>query len=265
MIEIENVSKVFGGRYGEVQALNDITLSIAENEFVTIVGRSGCGKSTLLRIIAGLISPTDGQVTIKSQVVTGTRRDVALMFQRSALLPWRNALENVMLPVEIRRFDRSVYQRKALDLLELVGLKGFEKRLPHELSGGMQQRVALCRSLIQEPLLLLMDEPFAALDVLTREELTVELQRICQARAMTVVFVTHSVDEAVILADRVVVMTPRPGEIQDILNVNIPRPRKLGLTAHAGEISRCSAELHELLSIKRTSTCNHETKKVGHS
>ena len=197
--------------------------------------------------MAGLLRPTAGQVEVGGQAVTKPRRDVSLMFQRSALLPWRTVIENVMLPVEILRLDRRAHRTRAEQLLALTGLEGFEDRRPNELSGGMQQRVALCRALVHDPSVLLMDEPFAALDALTREELSLELQRIWGEERKTIVFVTHSIQEATLLADRIVVMSPRPGRIARILPVGADRPRSLGLTAHDGELDRVGAELHELL------------------
>jgi NitT/TauT family transport system ATP-binding protein len=214
---------------------------------VTLVGRSGCGKSTLLRILAGLIAPSSGSVTIAGRRVSGTRRDVSLVFQRSALMPWRNVIENVLLPVEILGLSKRKYRPVAADLLALVGLEGFERRRPYELSGGMHQRVALCRALIQDPEVLLMDEPFAALDALTREELSLELQRIWSERQKTIVFVTHSIQEAVLLADRVVAMSPRPGRIVRTIAVDLPRPRSLGSSGDTEELARASAEVHDVL------------------
>jgi NitT/TauT family transport system ATP-binding protein len=251
-IEIDGVSQRFaaGRRADPVQALADISLRIEENEFVTLVGRSGCGKSTLLRIVAGLLGPTAGVVRIDGVPVAGPRRDVSFMFQRPALLPWRSVLDNVLLPVEIHRLDKREYGRRAHDLLELVGLEGFAQSPPWELSGGMQQRVALCRALIADPSILLMDEPFAALDALTREELSLELQRIWGEHKKTILFVTHSIEEAVLLAHRVVVMTPRPGRIARIVPVDLPRPRSLGESRRSEELHRRSAELHELLFAK---------------
>ncbi len=248
LIRIENVSHVFGGRSGPaLEALHDVSLDVGEDEFVTIVGRSGCGKSTLLRIVAGLLRPSAGRVTIGGSAVSSPRRDVSLVFQRPALLPWRNVIENVMLPVEILRLDRKTHRKLAEELLALVGLEGFEGRRPYELSGGMQQRAALCRSLIHDPKVLLMDEPFAALDALTREELSLELQRIWVEHRKTIVFVTHSIPEAVLLADQVVVMTPRPGRLARVVEVELSRPRSLAAKEHADEIARYTAELHELL------------------
>lgn len=247
MICISGVSQTFRGRGGGVDALRDIDLSVAAGEFVAVVGRSGCGKSTLLRLVAGLLKPSSGRVAVDGVPVSSPRRDVAMVFQRPALLPWRSVLDNVLLPVEVFGWRRQPYRRRAVELLETVGLAGFERRLPHELSGGMQQRVALCRSLLPEPRAMLMDEPFSALDALTREELSVQLQNIHMAHAVTILFVTHSIDEAVLLADRVVVLTPRPGQIRQVMQVDIPRPRTLGRTAHLEEVARISAELHELL------------------
>ena len=247
MIRLSGVSRTFTGRSGTVEALREIELDVVDGEFVAVLGRSGCGKSTLLRMIAGLLPPTAGEVRVSGERVTGPRRDIAMMFQRPALLPWRSVIDNVLLPVQIFGWRKAEHRERAHELLELTGLSGFEKRLPHELSGGMQQRVALCRSLIAEPRVLLMDEPFSALDALTREELSGELQRIHMNNGATIVFVTHSIDEAVLLADRVVVLSPRPGRIREVLDVTIPRPRTLGRTANLEEVARCSAELHELL------------------
>jgi NitT/TauT family transport system ATP-binding protein len=247
MIRLSGVSRTFAGRSGTVEALREIELDVADGEFVAVLGRSGCGKSTLLRLISGLLPATAGEVRVSGERVTAPRRDIAMMFQRPALLPWRSVLDNVLLPVQIFGWRKAAHRERAHELLDLTGLTGFEKRLPHELSGGMQQRVALCRSLIANPRVLLMDEPFSALDALTREELSGELQRIHMDHGATIVFVTHSIDEAVLLADRVVVLSPRPGRIREILDIKIPRPRTLGRTAHLEEVSRCSAELHELL------------------
>ena len=247
MIRLSGVSRSFAGRSGTVAALRDIHLEVGDGEFVAVVGRSGCGKSTMLRLIAGLLPASAGEITVSGERVTAPRRDIAMMFQRPALLPWRTVLDNVLLPVQIYGWRKSAHRRRALDLLELAGLGEFEKRMPYELSGGMQQRVALCRALIANPRVMLMDEPFSALDALTREELSVELQKIHMENNATIVFVTHSIDEAVLLADRVVVLSPRPGRIREILDIKIPRPRTLGRTEHLEEVARCSAELHELL------------------
>ncbi|WP_243420892.1 ABC transporter ATP-binding protein [Micromonospora globispora] len=247
MIRLSGVSRTFDGRSGRVEALRGIDLDVAEGEFVAVLGRSGCGKSTLLRMIAGLLPVSEGEITVAGTPITRPRRDIAMLFQRPALLPWRSVLDNVLLPVEIFGWSRAKHRERARQLLEMAGLGGFEKRLPHELSGGMQQRVSLCRSLIGQPRVMLMDEPFSALDALTREELSGELQRVHMETKATIVFVTHSIDEAVLLADRVVVLSPRPGRIRKVVEVDIPRPRTLGRNAHLAEVARVSADLHELL------------------
>ncbi|MFU8873707.1 ABC transporter ATP-binding protein [Micromonospora sp. SL4-19] len=252
MIRLSGVSRTFDGRSGRVEALRGIDLEVAEGEFVAVLGRSGCGKSTLLRMIAGLLPATAGEITVGGTPITKPRRDIAMLFQRPALLPWRSVLDNVLLPVEIFGWRRSKHRDRARELLEMAGLGGFEKRLPHELSGGMQQRVSLCRSLIGEPRVMLMDEPFSALDALTREELSGELQRVHMETKATIVFVTHSIDEAVLLADRVVVLSPRPGRIRQVVEVDVPRPRTLGRNAHLAEVARISADLHELLMERNT-------------
>lgn len=247
MIEISALEQRFDTASGSVHALTGVDLTIARNEFVTLVGRSGCGKSTLLRIISGLQRPTSGTVLIEGDPVTGPRKDVGMMFQRPALLPWRNVVQNVMLPVEIMGLNKRQSRERAAELLELAGLTGFERKMPHELSGGMQQRVSLCRSLVSNPKILLMDEPFSALDALTREELSVELQRIVMETNTTIVFVTHSIEEAVLLADRVVVMKARPGRVREIVPVEIPRPRSLGNSDYGELVTRVSGRLHDLL------------------
>ena len=242
MISLTGVSRTFTGRSGTVEALRDIDLEVPDGEFIAVVGRSGCGKSTLLRLIAGLLPTSTGEVRVAGERVTRPRRDIAMLFQRPALLPWRSVLDNVLLPVQIFGWKKAAHRERAHDQLQMTGLGGFANRLPHELSGGMQQRVALCRSLIGNPRVMLMDEPFSALDALTREELSGELQRVHMEHRATIVFVTHSIDEAVLLADRVVVLSPRPGRIREILDIKIPRPRTLGRTAHLDEVARASPE-----------------------
>ncbi|MBT8224718.1 MAG: ABC transporter ATP-binding protein [Dactylosporangium sp.] len=247
MIKIVGVSRTFQTRKGSVEALRNVDLDIGDGEFVAVIGRSGCGKSTLLRLVAGLISPTAGEVLIGGTPVGKPRRDVSMMFQQPALLPWRSVLDNVLLPIEMFGWRRSRHAERARHLLDMVGLTDFQSRLPHELSGGMQQRVALCRALIQQPRVLLMDEPFSALDALTREELAGELQRIHTDLKATTIFVTHSIQEAVLLADRVVVLSARPGRIRKIIDVAIPRPRSFSRSTHLAEVSSIVADLHELL------------------
>ena len=247
MITIDGVSQTFRGRSGPVEAIRDISLTIGDGEFLTVIGRSGCGKSTLLRMIAGLLKPTKGEVRVAGEVVKSPRRDVAMVFQKPALLPWRSVEDNVLLPIEIFGRRKTEYRGRVDHLLEMTGLAGFRKRLPHELSGGMQQRVALCRALIQSPKVMLMDEPFSALDALTREELAVELQRIHMDLGTTIVFVTHSIQEAVLLADQVAVLSSRPGRLRRMVEIPIPRPRSFGHNAHLDQVAGVSAELHTLL------------------
>jgi NitT/TauT family transport system ATP-binding protein len=210
---------------GFVEALAGIDLKADAGEFVTLVGPSGCGKTTLLRVLAGLAPPTEGRLQINGRSLSGPTRDVGIVFQVPALMAWRSVLDNILLQVEIRHLPDAEYRPRALDLIKLVGLAGFESRYPYQLSGGMQQRVAICRALIHEPSLLLMDEPFGALDALTRESMNLELQRIWLERRKTVLFITHSISEAVFLSDRVSVMSARPGRILDTVDIAIPRPR----------------------------------------
>ncbi len=225
-------------------ALEGVTLAIGRNEFVSIVGPSGCGKSTLLRLIAGLLSPSEGQVTIDGVRVQGPRRDIGIVFQTPTLLPWANVLTNVLFPLKVlRKLERDSTDR-AYELLRLVGLADFARKMPSELSGGMQQRAAICRALIHEPAILLMDEPFGALDALTREEMSLELLRIWTERPKTIVFVTHSVPEAVLLADRVSVMTRRPGRIIETIEVPLARPRSYEQESEP-EFYRCARRIRE--------------------
>jgi NitT/TauT family transport system ATP-binding protein len=227
LIVVSRLQKIYGGGADAVTALEDIDFSVADGEFLSIVGPSGCGKSTLLKILAGLLARTDGEALLNGTPIDGPRKDIGVVFQSPVLFPWRSVLGNVLLPVDVQQLGRERMTQRALDLIALVGLSGFEHRYPWELSGGMQQRVALVRALIHDPALLLMDEPFGALDALTREAMNVELQRIWLERRKTVVFITHSTAEAVFLADRVMVMTPRPGRIGDLFEVELARPRSL--------------------------------------
>lgn len=249
LIGLTAVSKTFHARRRQppITALDGISLDIGENEFVSVVGRSGCGKSTLLRLIAGLAPVSDGKVFLRGEQVRQPSPEVSLVFQRPSLLPWRTVIGNVLLPVEILRLNVAQYRDHAMELLELVGLAGFEERHPGELSGGMQQRAALCRALIHDPAVLLMDEPFGALDALTRDELGMELQRIWSERRKTIIFVTHSISEAVLLADRVVVFTPRPGRVADIIDVDAPRPRDFTQAGMTESLKRSSDRVRELL------------------
>jgi NitT/TauT family transport system ATP-binding protein len=225
LIDYENVHKVYNSGKDKVVALEEVSFSVAEAEFVTVVGRSGCGKSTLLKITAGLLSSTAGSVRVAGAPVLGPLTNIGIVFQSPVLLAWRRALDNVLLQIESRKLNVEQYREKALQLLELSGLKGFEYKYPNELSGGMQQRVSISRALIHDPPLLLMDEPFGALDAITRDEMNIELLRIWHGAKKTVLFITHSIPEAVFLGDRVVVMTPRPGKVAEIVNIDLPRPR----------------------------------------
>lgn len=226
-IRVKGVSKVYRTKKRELLALENICFEVMENEFVSLVGRSGCGKSTLLNIIAGLMPKTSGTVTIDEKEITEPQTFIGMVFQTPVLLPWRKTLQNLMLPIEILGLDKEKYRQRALELLELTGLTGFEDAPPRALSGGMQQRAAICRALIYDPPVLLMDEPFGALDAMTREELNVELLKIWQEKRKTVLFVTHSISEAVFLSDRVMVMTPRPGRIKNVFDIDLPRPRDI--------------------------------------
>jgi NitT/TauT family transport system ATP-binding protein len=228
-IEIAGLAKVFDSPAGAVEALRGIDLNVAKGEFVTLLGPSGCGKSTLLKIIAGLESSSAGEVKMDGAALRGVPDRLGMVFQRDVLLDWRTILDNVLLPIEFINLRRADYEDRARELLKLFGLQGFENRHPWELSGGMRQRAAICRALLIEPELLLMDEPFGALDALTRDQLNIELQRMWITSGKTVLFVTHSIPEAILLSDRIVVMASRPGRIVEIVNVNFPRPRELML------------------------------------
>jgi NitT/TauT family transport system ATP-binding protein len=232
-IDVAGLTKVFQRGDIETHALAGIDLQVAAGEFLAVVGPSGCGKSTLLRLIAGLILPSAGRITIDGRSVSGPETRLGIVFQKPILLEWRTVLGNVLLQAEMRRLDTSAYLERARRLLAAVGLGDFEDRYPHELSGGMQQRAAIVRALIHDPALLLMDEPFGALDALTREQMRIDLEELWLNTQKTVVFITHSIDEAVLLADRVMVMSPRPGRIERIIEVDLPRPR--GLEARALE------------------------------
>jgi NitT/TauT family transport system ATP-binding protein len=244
-IAVEGVRHVFAAG-GELVALDGVDLTVAPGEFVALVGESGCGKSTLLRLIAGLLAPTTGHVALGGTLVDGPRADVALMFQRSVLLEWRTVLDNVLLPVEIRRLPRVRYETEARALLATLGLAGFERRRPRQLSGGMQQRVALAQALLLQPAVLLLDEPFGALDAITREQLNLELLDLWEARRSTVVFVTHDLAEAAFLADRVVLMTRRPGRVAASFPVSLPRPRTLDQRYSAEFADLCRAVKHAM-------------------
>jgi NitT/TauT family transport system ATP-binding protein len=241
-LSVQGLSKVYATRDGPVRALDQVSVGERRGEFLSIVGPSGCGKSTLLMIAAGLLPASGGAVSIDGARVAGPRTDIGIVFQSPVLLEWRTALGNVMLQAEAKKLERGAAERRARELLAAVGLSGFEHKYPHELSGGMRQRVSLCRALIHNPVQLLMDEPFGALDALTRDQLVLDLQQIWNERRMTVLFITHSVAEAVFLSDRVVVMTPRPGRIDRVIDVDLPRPRTLAMRETA-EFARLSREI----------------------
>jgi NitT/TauT family transport system ATP-binding protein len=228
-VVIEKLHKTYLTSSGRTVALQDVSLTIGKDEFIALVGPSGCGKSTLLRAISALIKPSKGKILIDGAPLWSPSNQVGIVFQQAVLLPWRTVLDNVLLPAEILRLDLVKAAARARDLLNMVGLSEFEARYPGELSGGMQQRAAICRALIHNPSMLLMDEPFAALDALTREELGLQLLRIWAAEKKTIVFVTHNISEAILLADRVVAMSPRPGRISEIVSVDLPRPRTLDM------------------------------------
>jgi NitT/TauT family transport system ATP-binding protein len=225
LVELQGVSREYVTRTGRVLAVDDMSMQVREREFVAILGPSGCGKSTLLKTIAGLLLPSRGKVFVDGQPVTGPLDRLGMVFQSPVLLRWRPVIGNVLFPAEAFGQRGEAIRDRALGLLKLVGLQGFEQRYPHELSGGMAQRVSLARALLLDPRLLLMDEPFGALDALTRDEMGFELLRIWQERPKTVLFVTHSISESVLLADRVLVMTARPGRLALDVTIDLPRPR----------------------------------------
>jgi NitT/TauT family transport system ATP-binding protein len=221
----EGVYKAFASRDGEVRALHDVSLEVCEGEFVSLVGPSGCGKTTLLRILGGLLEADKGRVRIDGRTLVQPRREIGFVFQNPTLMPWRTVLQNVTLPLEVQGKNGNNHRHRAMELLGLVGLLGFENLHPHELSGGMQQRVAIARALVYEPSILLMDEPFGSLDAITRNQMNLELLRIWHATGKTVLMVTHTIQEAIFLADRVLIMSPRPGHIEATVHVDLPRPR----------------------------------------
>ena len=252
-ITIENVSKTYDTRNGPIRALDTVDLAIRQNEFVSIVGPSGCGKSTLMMLLSGLVPHSTGRITIGGKPVTAPYTDIGIVFQQDVLLEWRTILRNVMIQAELRKLDRRKLEERARHLIELVGLKGFEGMYPHELSGGMRQRTSICRALLHSPPLLLMDEPFGALDALTRDQLNIDLLRFWQESPTTVLFITHSVSEAVFLSDRVVVMSPRPGRIEEIVEIDLPRPRRMAMrdTPRFVEYSRRIGSVFESIGILR--------------
>jgi NitT/TauT family transport system ATP-binding protein len=247
-IVCRGLTKSYESRDGDtVLALASIDISIRAGEFLTVVGPSGCGKSTLLKILGGLTLRSGGEAILNGAAIVGPRRDIGVVFQTPTLLPWRTVLDNVMLPVHVLGLDRRSGRARAEVLIKMVGLAGFEMKYPNELSGGMQQRVAISRALVHEPALLLMDEPFGALDALTREGMNAELQRIWMETRRTVFLITHSISEAVFLGDRVAVMTARPGRFVEIIDIDLPRPRGLDVMT-TPEFSSYVSRIRNLLS-----------------
>ncbi|MFE6157586.1 ABC transporter ATP-binding protein [Streptomyces sp. NPDC056486] len=246
-VRLDDVAVRFRTKKKDVTALQDVSLNVGAGEFVAIVGPSGCGKSTLLKLVAGLLAPSSGGVLLGGEAVRGPRRDIGYVFQRAALLDWRTARRNILLQAEIRKIPGAEARARTDELIRMTGLTGFEDAYPHELSGGMQQRVALCRALLHEPPVLLMDEPFGALDALTREQMNVELNRIWRETGTTVLLVTHSIPEAVYLADRVVVMSPRPGTVEEIIDVGLPAERSYATTLATAEFGEATGRIRELL------------------
>ncbi len=250
-IRIKNVEKTYYTKDSDILAVDDVSFDINESEFVAIVGASGCGKTTILKMLAGLVSYTAGEITIGGKRVDRPQTDLGIIFQDAVLLDWRDVLSNVMLQIDIRKLDKTKYRKRAMELLSDVGLDGFEHQKPYELSGGMRQRVSICRSLVHNPPLLLMDEPFGALDALTREQISMDIQHIWMEERKTALLITHSIPEAVLLSDRVIVMTPRPGKIAEIIDIDLPRPRRLDrlpekyneYTGHIREIFQASGVL----------------------
>jgi len=247
LILARGLSKVYAtAGAGEVMALKNLDFEINDGEFVSVVGQSGCGKSTLLKVLAGLLPYTSGSVSLNGRPLRGPSNEAAVVFQSPVLLPWRTVLENVLLPIEFRKLALSRYKPEAIGLLDMVGLKNFAHRYPYELSGGMQQRAAIVRALVQDPRILLMDEPFGALDAMTREQMNLELLRIWSQRRKTVFFITHSIAEAIFLSDRVIAMTARPGSIADVIAVDLPRPRDLSVI-NTDSFGRYATHLRALL------------------
>jgi NitT/TauT family transport system ATP-binding protein len=227
IVQVEHGTKYYKTNTGSVHALEDITLDVRKGEFIAIVGPSGCGKSTLLWAMSGLHDLTTGKIVIDGSPVTGPRPEIGMIFQEANLLPWRNLQKNIEFPFEIKKIDSKPYQPRIKELLDEVGLTGFESKFPRELSGGMQQRASIVRCLAFDPEIILMDEPFGALDAFTRDEMNLLIQKLWMETGKTIIFVTHNVSEAILLADRVVVLTPRPGRIAHIFDIDLPRPRTI--------------------------------------
>lgn len=247
-IRVDGVSLDFGSGADTVRALQDVSLDVQAGEFVSLVGESGCGKTTLLRLIAGLLAPTEGTVEVCGRPVDGPPTEVGLVFQRPVLLPWRRVRDNVLLPLQLAGKADAAARSEVMRLLEMVGLGGFATRFPRQLSGGMQQRASIARTLLTHPSVLLMDEPFGALDAITRERLNLDLLDIWAAERSTCIFVTHDIDEAVLLSDRVVLMSPRPGRVRREFTVDLPRPRTQEMR-YTPEFSALCREIHHEMTV----------------
>ncbi|RJO78399.1 ABC transporter ATP-binding protein [Nocardia panacis] len=250
-VEIDAVAVRFRSKKQDVTAIGEVSLGIAPGEFVSLVGPSGCGKSTLLKLVSGLLTPSAGAVRLLGQPVRGPRHDIGFVFQRAALLDWRSVRRNILLQAEMRGMEPALARERADELIAMTGLTGFEEALPHELSGGMQQRVALCRALLHRPRVLLMDEPFGALDALTREQMNVELHRIWRETGTTVLLVTHSIAEAVYLANRVVVLSARPSTVAEEIAVRLPKIRNYSATMADPAFAAATTRVRELLGAGR--------------
>jgi NitT/TauT family transport system ATP-binding protein len=240
LLSLQDISVAYATRKGPVQALERLDLVVQPSSFVSVLGPSGCGKSTLVKLVAGLLKPTTGRISFDGVTSTGARDDVGVAFQQAALLPWKSALENVLLPLRLKGQTNAAARERAEGLLDLVGLTGSRDSFPHELSGGMQQRVSLARSLVRDPSVLVMDEPFSALDAMTRENMMMELQRVWLDKRPSVLFITHSIAEAVFLSDRVLVMSGRPGRVIMDRAVDLPRPRTLETLASPQFVELCN-------------------------
>jgi len=240
ILTANQIEMTFCDSANPLEAIAEASLQVASNEFVSLIGPSGCGKSTLLRILAGLAQPTAGELMLDGEPLGEPSARIGFVFQRANLMPWRSTLENVMLPLELSKVPRDEARARAIELLDLVGLEAFYEARPRNLSGGMRQRVALARALVYDPDVLLLDEPFGALDALTRERMSCELLRIWQARRKTVIMVTHNIQEAIFMSDRVLTMSPRPGRIEQDISVDLPRPRRMEALydPHFGDLAR---------------------------
>lgn len=248
LIRVKGVSKTYSTSRGAIHALDPLDLEFGRGEFVSVLGPSGCGKSTLLKMVAGLVPSSTGQITIGGELVRGPVTELGYVFQDSVLLDWRSVIGNIMLQAEIRKLDSEPLLERAHELLALVGLDGFDDRHPYELSGGMKQRVSICRALVHDPELLLMDEPFGAIDALNREQLNADLQALWLHSPKTVLFVTHSIPEAVYLADRVVIMSARPGKVVEEMSIALPRPRPLAMLSGTREFDEYTHHIRDVLA-----------------